>query len=89
MTTVLLETTWPKICQALKEQLNTDVYARWIAVINPRKLEADTLVLSVSNDFYQSWLEENYLPAPRRTVLPDGLPKQPSTRSCKSGWPLP
>jgi len=40
-----------KICQALKEQLNTDVYARWIAVINPRKLEADKLVLSVSNDF--------------------------------------
>lgn len=62
MTTVHLKTTWPKICQALKEQLNADVYARWIAVINPRKLEADTLVLSVSNDFYQSWLEENYLP---------------------------
>jgi len=62
LTTVHLETTWPKICQALKEQLNADVYARWIAVINPRKLEANTLVLSVSNDFYQSWLEENYLP---------------------------
>jgi len=62
LTTVHLETTWLKICQALKEQLNADVYARWIAVINPRKLEADTLVLSVSNDFYQSWLEENYLP---------------------------
>jgi len=62
LTTVHLETTWQKICQALKEQLNADVYARWIAVINPRKLEADTLVLSVSNDFYQSWLEENYLP---------------------------
>jgi len=62
LTTVHLETIWPKICQALKEQLNADVYARWIAVINPRKLEADTLVLSVSNDFYQSWLEENYLP---------------------------
>ena len=62
MTIVHLETIWPKICQALKEQLNADVYARWIAVINPRKLEADKLVLSVSNDFYQSWLEENYLP---------------------------
>ncbi|MFA5043988.1 MAG: chromosomal replication initiator protein DnaA [Kiritimatiellia bacterium] len=62
MTTVHLETIWPQICQTLKEQLNADVYARWIAVIDPRKLEADTLVLSVSNDFYQSWLEENYLP---------------------------
>jgi len=62
LTTIHLETTWPKICQELKEQLNADVYARWIAVINPRKLEADTLVLAVSNDFYQSWLEENYLP---------------------------
>ena len=72
MTTVHLETAWPKICQALKEQLNADVYARWIAVINPRKLEADTLVLTVSNDFYQSWLEENYLP----------LIKEAATRIC-------
>ena len=46
----------------MKEQLNADVYARWIAVITPRKLAADHLVLAVGNDFYQSWLEENYLP---------------------------
>lgn len=62
MTKIDLATTWQQTSQALKERLNPDVYARWIAVIHPRKLDGNTLVLSVNNDFYQSWLEENYLP---------------------------
>lgn len=62
MTKFDLESTWQKVCHILKEQLNADIYARWIAVIHPCKLEANALVLSVSNDLYQSWLEENYLP---------------------------
>ncbi len=62
MTTGHVEATWTPVCQALKEQLNPDIYARWIAVIRPIRLDGDTLVLSVSNDFYHSWLEEHYLP---------------------------
>ena len=53
---------WQKTCQLLKKQLNPDVYSRWIAVIKPSKFESDKLILSVGNDFYQSWLEEHYLP---------------------------
>jgi len=63
-----VETLWHKACQCLQEQLNADLYARWIAVITPQRLEPDKLILSVSNDFYQTWLEENYLPLIRESV---------------------
>jgi chromosomal replication initiator protein len=59
---------WDKVSRILKQKLNSDVYARWIAVISPNKVIDNTLVLSVSNNFYQSWLEENYLPLIRETV---------------------
>ena len=68
MTTANLEAAWNEIRQNLKQQLNADVYARWIAVIKPLRLAPDSLVLSVSNDFYQSWLEENYLPLIREAA---------------------
>jgi chromosomal replication initiator protein len=42
--------------------LHADVYSRWIAVISPVRIEQQTLYLGVDNDFYQSWLEEHYLP---------------------------
>jgi chromosomal replication initiator protein len=53
---------WAKACKQLKSTLSKDVFDRWIAVIEARTLEQDKLVLSVQNNFYQSWLEENYLP---------------------------
>ena len=52
---------WHKVSQLLKQQLNGDVYARWIAVISPNRIVENTLVLNVGNNFYQSWLEEHYL----------------------------
>jgi chromosomal replication initiator protein len=53
---------WKKACQHLQQVLHPDVYSRWIAVIEPVDLTDETLSLSVDNDFYQTWLEENYLP---------------------------
>ena len=53
---------WGDVCRQLQEVLHPDVYARWIAVIEPLRLDDSTLTLAVDNDFYQSWLEENYLP---------------------------
>ena len=53
---------WEKACKHLEEALHSDVYSRWIAVIDPVELEGSELTLAVDNDFYQSWLEENYLP---------------------------
>jgi len=44
------------------------VYSRWIDVIAPVTFEDTTLTLAVDNDFYQTWLEENYLPLIKDTV---------------------
>jgi chromosomal replication initiator protein len=56
------EAIWKKACKHLEAVLHPDVYERWIAVIEPYDLEDDALTLAVDNDFYQTWLEENYLP---------------------------
>jgi chromosomal replication initiator protein len=53
---------WNKACRHLKDTLSKDVYDRWIAVITARELSPDTLTLTVANNFYQTWLEENYTP---------------------------
>ena len=53
---------WNKACKHLREILHNDVYSRWISVIEPVDLNDSVLTLAVDNDFYQSWLEENYLP---------------------------
>ncbi len=52
---------WSKACRHLRETLSRDVFDRWIAVIEARSLEDGTLVLGVQNNFYQIWLEKNYL----------------------------
>lgn len=61
-------TVWAKACKYLAETLSKDVFDRWIAVIEPKALKNDTLILSVANDFYQSWLEENYLSLIRNAI---------------------
>lgn len=53
---------WEEACKHLKTILNADVFDRWIAVIDPLEISGENLVLRVDNDFYQSWLVENYLP---------------------------
>ena len=52
---------WKKACKHLGDVLHEDVYSRWIAIIKPCSLDEGVLTLSVDNDFYQTWLEENYL----------------------------
>lgn len=59
---------WSKACKHLAETLSKDVFDRWIAVIEPQSLKNDTLILTVANDFYQTWLEENYLPLIRSAI---------------------
>ena len=52
---------WSRACKHLRETLSKDVFDRWIAVIEAKELAQDQLVLRVANNFYQNWLEENYL----------------------------
>ncbi len=56
------EEVWKKACRNLSDILHQDVYARWIDVIRAVALENGEITLAVDNDFYQTWLEENYLP---------------------------
>jgi chromosomal replication initiator protein len=59
---------WADACGHLKTLLRPDVFSRWISVIGARDLTEDTLTLEVDNDFYQTWLEENYLALIRDAV---------------------
>lgn len=59
---------WSSACKHLQTSLSKDVYERWISVIQARRFDDDTLELGVANDFYQSWLEENYLPLIQKAV---------------------
>ena len=59
---------WKNACVNLRQVLHPDVYSRWIAVIDAADVSGDQLVLSVDNDFYQSWLEENYLPLIKNAI---------------------
>lgn len=52
---------WKNACQHLQKVLHPDIYSRWIAVIEPIDLTDGVFTLAVDNDFYQTWLEENYL----------------------------
>lgn len=53
---------WSKACAHLQSVLHRDVYSRWISVIDAINVDENNFTLGVDNDFYQSWLEENYLP---------------------------
>ena len=53
---------WKDARSHLTETLSKDVFDRWISVIDAQELRDDVLVLKVANDFYQTWLVENYLP---------------------------
>ena len=52
---------WQRACSHLRQRLHPDVFSRWIEVIEPVSLQGQTLTLVVGNNFYQTWLEENYL----------------------------
>ena len=52
---------WNDVCRHLRQVLQPDVFSRWIEVIEPVAADDDTITLAVDNDFYQTWLEDNYL----------------------------
>jgi len=60
---------WSRACKHLKDTLSRDVFDRWIAVIEAKEIQDDQLILRVANNFYQNWLEENYLPLIQDAVI--------------------
>ncbi len=59
---------WKQASEHLRGMLSKDIFERWIAVIEARDINDAALTLSVANNFYQSWLEENYVPLIRNAV---------------------
>lgn len=68
METLEASRVWKQTCQDLSTTLAKDVYDRWIAVIEAKEIRGDQLILHVANDFYQTWLIENYLSLIQDTV---------------------
>lgn len=59
---------WDEASRHLKETLPKDIFEKWIAVIQCRSVEDDKATLVVGNDFYQSWLEEHYIPLIKKAL---------------------
>ena len=56
-----LAETWEEVTRHLRNEMRPETYDRWIAMIQPLRLAGNALQLGVPNNFYQTWLEENYL----------------------------
>ena len=52
---------WKRASKHLADRLSKDIFDRWIAVIEADSFDGKSLKLSVANDFYQTWLIDNYL----------------------------
>lgn len=61
MTNKAVKDLWNSASEHLKNRLHQDTYSRWISVIEPLDCSDHTILLGVDNDFYQTWLEENYM----------------------------
>jgi chromosomal replication initiator protein len=62
------ERLWGDASKILKGMLNPELFNRWFAPIKPVELGQGTLVLGVANEFYQIWLQDNFLPLIREAV---------------------
>jgi len=59
---------WRDASKILQGMLNPELFTRWFAPIRPIELSHETLVLGVANEFYQIWLQDNFLPLIREAV---------------------
>jgi chromosomal replication initiator protein len=59
---------WKDASKVLEEKLNPELFNRWLAPIRPIENRDGTLVLGVANEFYQIWLQDNFLTLVRDAV---------------------
>ncbi|MGA2139811.1 MAG: chromosomal replication initiator protein DnaA [Verrucomicrobiia bacterium] len=59
---------WRDASKILQGMLNPELFNRWFAPIKPVEVIQDALVLGVANEFYQIWLQDNFLPLIREAV---------------------
>src|SRR2546425_9382270 len=66
--TAIHEQVWKEASKTLQGMLNPELFNCWFAPIKPIELNKDVLVLGVANEFYQIWLQDNFLPLVREAV---------------------
>lgn len=62
------EALWNEASHVLQGMLNADLFNRWFAPVKAVSLDEEALVLGVANEFYQIWLQDNFLPLIRESV---------------------
>ncbi len=62
------EEVWREASNTLRGMLNADLFTRWFAPVKALEIADETLVLGVANEFYQIWLQDNFLPLIREAV---------------------
>ncbi len=62
------ETLWSEASNVLRGMLNPDLFNRWFAPIRAVGIVDDALHLGVANEFYQIWLQDNFLSLIRESV---------------------
>jgi chromosomal replication initiator protein len=55
------EKVWSAAQQVLRTLLTPEIYNLWFAALRAASLDEDNLVLEVSNEFCELWLQDNYL----------------------------
>jgi len=55
------ERIWSLAQERLRSMLTPDTYKLWFAPLRASALEANSIVLEVSNDFCEVWLKDNYM----------------------------
>jgi chromosomal replication initiator protein len=53
---------WSQVCEALHQVISPDAVARWFRPVVVAGIHDTELILSVDNDIYKYWIEDNYLP---------------------------
>jgi chromosomal replication initiator protein len=62
------EQLWRDASKILEGMLNPELFTRWFAPIRPIEVNHEALVLGVANEFYQIWLQDNFLSLIREAV---------------------
>ena len=53
---------WDRLLKAIEERVNIQSFTTWFKPLTLKELSEDTLVISVPQPYFSSWLEEHYLP---------------------------
>ncbi|MGK0190580.1 MAG: chromosomal replication initiator protein [Verrucomicrobiales bacterium] len=60
---------WTRILSLLRDRVSEDTFQRWFELTNLSRFDDDVLILSIPNEIYRFWIEENHMPALQDAVI--------------------